>query len=120
MNLFLFSFILGYCFAPSLPDNDLVGTWRYDRGDGSSFLLSFAADNTYSADLDQDGVPDLKGKYTVEGDTMTIEDTTGDCVGKVGVYTMQMEGKLMTLTEVSDDCADRSAGAGQTFQMAKQ
>ena len=61
------------------------------------------------------------GSYTVRNDALdvfyhsvhgAIQDTEGsDCTGE-GVYTFKIEGNTLTMTRVSDPCADRGGPDG--------
>ena len=93
-----------------------VGSWKLSvpGQDGKMVPLKVdIADNgTYTLDFGADGAVDSKGKYTVDGDKMTIQDTEGsDCTGQ-GVYSLKIEGNTMTMTRVSDACANRGGPDG--------
>jgi uncharacterized protein YqkB len=67
---------------------------------------------TYTVDVGADGNIENKGKYSLDGSKMTIQDTEGsDCNG-VGVYTFKIEGDTMTMTRVSDACTERGGPEG--------
>lgn len=93
-----------------------VGSWKMSvpgqDGKMAPLKVDIAADGTYTVDFMADGTIENKGKYTVEGEKMTIQDTEGsDCTGK-GVYTYKVEGNTLTMTRVSDACADRGGPEG--------
>lgn len=93
-----------------------VGSWKMSvpGQDGKMVPLKvdISADGTYAVDYMADGTVENKGKYTVEGEKMTIQDTEGsDCTEK-GVYTYKVEGNTLTMTRVSDACADRGGPEG--------
>lgn len=93
-----------------------VGNWNMsvpdEKGNMVPLKVSLAEDGTYTVDFGADGVVETKGIYTREGDKITIQDTEGtDCTEK-GVYTLKIDGDTMTLTRVSDGCAQRGGPAG--------
>ena len=74
--------------------------------------VDISENGTYAVDFGADGTVENKGKYTVDGAKMTIQDTEGsDCRGE-GVYTFKIEGNTLTMTRVSDPCADRGGPDG--------
>lgn len=117
--------ILGLLF--SLPfalaaQTSMTGDWKLELPDGNGNLLTFKvsmkADNTYIVDLNNDGTSEVQGKYTVEGDQITMEDTSGEyaCTGQKGIYKFVIEGDKNTLSKVSDACPIRG-GNGQMIFM---
>lgn len=93
-----------------------VGTWKMSvpdqAGKMTPLTVNISADGTYAVDFGADGTIENKGKYSVEGGKMTIQDTEGsDCTEK-GVYTFKIDGNTMTMTRVSDGCANRGGPEG--------
>lgn len=103
-------------FPLGLTAQSPVGTWKMSVPDKDGKMVplkvDISADGTYAVDFMADGTIENKGKYTVEGGKMTIQDTEGsDCTGQ-GVYTYKVEGNTLTMTRVSDACADRGGPDG--------
>ena len=93
-----------------------VGTWKMsipdENGKMTPLKVAMSADDTYAIDFGADGTIEIKGKYTVEGGKMTIQDMEGsDCTEK-GVYTLKIEGDILTMTRVSDGCNGRGGPEG--------
>lgn len=93
-----------------------VGTWKMSVPDQNGNMIplkvNISADGTYAVDFGADGTVENKGKYTVEGEKMTIQDTEGsDCTAQ-GVYTFKIEGDTLTMTRVSDGCTGRGGPDG--------
>ena len=64
-------------------------------------------DGTFDVDLTRDGKRDAWGKYTIDGETITLSGTGGmmpkDCTGE-GVYRFKRSGPELTFTLVHDSC----------------
>ncbi len=93
-----------------------VGAWKMsvpdENGKMTPMKVDISADGTYAVDFGADGTIENKGKYTLDGGKMTIQDTEGsDCTAQ-GVYTLKIEGNTMTMTRVSDSCANRGGPEG--------
>ncbi len=93
-----------------------VGTWKMSVPDQAGKMtplkVDISADGTYAVDFGADGTIENKGKYSVEDGKMTIQDTEGsDCTEK-GVYNLKVDGNTLTMTRVSDPCADRGGPEG--------
>lgn len=93
-----------------------VGAWQMPIPDGSGGTVTLKVvisdQGTYTVDIGADGNIETKGKYTVEGSKMTIQDTEGtECTGQ-GVYTFKVEGDTFTMTKVSEACEGRSGPEG--------
>ena len=65
------------------------------------------ADGSFDVEMTRNGKRDAWGKYTIEGDTITIAGTGGlmpkDCAGE-GVYRFKRSGPELTFTLVRDSC----------------
>ena len=93
-----------------------AGTWKMSVPDQDGKMTPLKVDisenGTYAVDFGADGTVENKGKYTVDGAKMTIQDTEGsDCMGE-GVYTFKIEGNTLTMTRVSDGCTNRGGPEG--------
>jgi len=100
-----------------------VGTWKMsipdEDGKMTPLKLSLLEDGSYAIDFGLDGNIDIKGKYTVEGGKMTIQDTEGSDCTEQGVYSLKIEGDILTMTRLSDGCAGRGGPeAVMTMQRA--
>jgi hypothetical protein len=97
--------LLGGCamFQES-PQNALVGTWTNPLGT----VWAIKADGTFQVSLSKTHRVDVWGKYTVTGDTMTIQESHGSrtpkgCRGSA-TYKFTRDGETLTFTKVSDKC----------------
>ncbi len=93
-----------------------VGNWKMSVPDGNGNMMalkvSISDQGTYTVDYGADGTIETKGKYTLDGAKMTVQDTEGsDCTGQ-GVYTFKVEGDTFTMTRVSDPCENRGGPEG--------
>jgi hypothetical protein len=93
-----------------------VGAWKMsvpdENGKMTPLKVDISADGSYAVDFGADGVVENRGRYTVDGAKMTIQDTEGSDCAEPGVYTLKIEGDTMTLTRVSDGCANRGGPDG--------
>ena len=93
-----------------------VGAWKMSvpdqNGKMTPMKVDISADGTYAVDFGADGTVENKGKYTVESGKMTIQDTEGSDCTEQGVYTLKIEGDTLTMTRVSDGCANRGGPDG--------
>ena len=83
-----------------------------ENGKMTPLKVDISADGTYSVDFGADGTVENKGKYTLDGGKMTIQDTEGSDGTEQGVYTLKIEGDTLTMTRVSDGCANRGGQEG--------
>ena len=117
MNPFLRFLTLAVLLSPlSLMAQSPVGSWKLPVPDGSGNMITLkvdiSAEGTFTLDVGADGNIETKGKYTMDGAKMTIQETEGtECTG-VGVYTIKIEGDTMTMTRISDACTDRGGPEG--------
>lgn len=117
MNPFLRFLTLAVLLSPlSLMAQSPVGSWKLPVPDGSGNMITLkvdiSADGTFTLDVGADGNIETKGKYTMDGAKMSIQETEGtECTG-VGVYTIKVEGDTMTMTRISDACTDRGGPEG--------
>jgi len=84
----------------------LAGTWTNSLGT----VWTIKSDNSFDVDRDHDGKTDIRGTYTIQGDTFTVTGNEGKipkgCEGQ-GVYKFSRKGNDLTFTLVSDTCKDR-------------
>ena len=117
MNPFLRFLALTVLLSPlSLMAQSPVGSWKLPVPDGSGNMITLkvdiSAEGTFTLDVGADGNIETKGKYTMDGAKMSIQETEGtECTG-VGVYTIKVEGDTMTMTRISDACTDRGGPEG--------
>ncbi len=117
MNPFLRFLTLALLLSPlSLMAQSPIGSWKLPVPDGSGNMITLkvdiSAEGTFTLDVGADGNIETKGKYTMDGAKMTIQETEGtECTG-VGVYTIKVEGDTMTMTRISDACTDRGGPEG--------
>jgi hypothetical protein len=93
-----------------------VGAWKMSIPDQNGKMtpvkVQISEDGTYAIDFGADGTIDLKGKYTVEGGKITVQDTEGSDCTAPGVYTLKIEGDTLTMTRISDGCTNRGGPEG--------
>ncbi|MCC6461238.1 MAG: hypothetical protein IT260_12255 [Saprospiraceae bacterium] len=93
-----------------------AGTWKMSVPDANEKMIplkvAISEDGTYAIDFGADGTIETKGKYTLDGGKMTIQDTEGTDCTEPGVYTVKVEGDTLTMTRVSDGCANRGGPDG--------
>jgi hypothetical protein len=82
----------------------VVGTWTNALGT----VWALKADGTFEVALNNGNHPSIWGKYTVDGDTITIKESRGShtpksCRGE-GVYKFERDQDTLTFTKVSDKC----------------
>jgi hypothetical protein len=82
----------------------LVGTWTNSLGT----VWALKADGTFQVAFNNSNRVSVWGKYTVTGDTMTIQESHGShtpkaCKGQA-TYKFQRNGDMLTFTKVSDKC----------------
>ena len=116
-----FALILASCQpAPELTPDTLIGIWVF-RDD----ILRFNQDGTYhfgrQEELDTAKAADW-GTYTFEGTTLTYfsEPNAPYCVGKTGVYELELTSDgLLLFTKIDDECLERRP-ALETSQYSKK
>ncbi len=90
------------------PRIKVTGLWQ--SGDIALHLFD---DGHYEVDVDEDGVPDIRGEYRLSADqppTMAVRDTDGRTrcqLSQVGYYWLERTGKILRLTVILDPCVDR-------------
>jgi hypothetical protein len=82
----------------------LVGTWVNPLGT----VWALKADGTFQVSLNKSHRVDVWGKYTVAGDSMTIQESHGShtpkaCKGQA-TYKFERNGDSLAFTKVSDKC----------------
>ena len=98
-------FVFGACaMFPRSGPSALVGTWTNPIGT----VWTIKENRTFDVDLDKDGKRDAWGKYSVDGDVVTLIATGGfipkGCKGK-GLYHFSRTGEdKLQFTLVSDAC----------------
>lgn len=83
-----------------------------ETGKMMALTVNISENGTYGVDYGSDGTIETKGKYSVDKDQMTIQDTEGsDCMAP-GVYTYKVDGSSLTMTRISEGCTNRSGPDG--------
>ena len=100
------------------------GDWElnWDDGQGNSGVATLTIKaSTYEVDLNSDGIVDVKGDYSMEGDVMTLQDTEGEqmCSGEATYKAKVKDGKF-TMTRISDPCEGRGGPEGVLEFTAKK
>lgn len=117
MKLLIPLFLLLLAFLPfALIAQNPVGAWKMsvpdENGKMTPMKVDISADGTYALDFGVDGTIETKGKYTLDGGKMTVQDTEGSDCTAPGVYILKIEGDTLTMTRVSDGCANRGGPEG--------
>lgn len=96
-----------------------VGDWKIsftdENGAEVAVKLTLASDGSYTVDFGMDSNIEVKGKYEIDGDEMTIQDTGGanSCgEDKKGIYKVTASADSMTMTRISDECETRGGPEG--------
>jgi hypothetical protein len=99
----------------------VVGTWTNSLGT----VWAINADGTFQVSLNKSHRVDVRGKYTVTGDTMNIQESHGSriphgCKGPA-TYKFARNGGMLTFTKVSDTCKlrEKNVLAGWTAWKGK-
>ena len=97
MKILFHSFLAFISMLPlGLMAQNPVGAWKMsipdEAGKMTPLKLDLLADGIYTIDFGADGTMEIKGKYTIEGDKMTIQDTEGSDCTEQGVYILKIEG----------------------------
>lgn len=74
--------------------------------------VNIQENGTYTLDYGADGTIESKGKYSLDKDQMTIQDTEGSDCNAPGVYSIQVTDKSLIMTRVSEGCANRGGPEG--------
>ena len=94
--------------TPRIKISQVTGLWK--SGDIALHLFD---DGHYEVDVDEDGVPDIRGEYRLNADqppTMAVRDTDGRTrcpLSQVGRYWVERTGRVLRLTVILDPCVDR-------------
>lgn len=95
----------------------LVGDWKTQIPDDTGKLmpvkLSMKSDGTFTVDFGVDGTSDITGKYTIEGEQITIVEVTGSCPDKKGIYKIVVTATTFNMNRVSDECETRGGPEGK-------
>jgi hypothetical protein len=95
----------------------LVGDWKTQIPDDTGKLmpvkLTMKSDGTFTVDLGVDGTSDITGKYTIEGEQITIVEVTGSCPDKKGIYKIVVTATTFNMNRVSDECETRGGPEGK-------
>jgi hypothetical protein len=100
--------VLGGCaMFQETPQNSLVGTWTNSLGT----VWALKANGTFQVAINNSNRPSVWGKYTVTGDTITIQESHGShtprsCRGEA-TYQYNRDRDTLTFTKVSDKCKIR-------------
>lgn len=108
-----------FCLLLTIPflssSQDLVGTWKMMVPDQNGEMIpmhaTMKADGTYQLDWGGDGQIEINGRYQQDDSKITIWDVDGECTAK-GVYNWKIEGRTLTMTRISDGCAQRGGPDG--------
>jgi hypothetical protein len=96
----------------------LVGTWTNPTGT----LWMIKADGTFDVDFTKNGQRDAWGKYTVDGDTVTLVAVGGmkpkGCDGE-GIYNFKRNGNALSFTLVNDTCKLRKKNVLLPWRLKK-
>jgi hypothetical protein len=92
--------------SPAGGSASLAGTWTNSFGT----VWTIKPDGTFEVDRNHNGKIDIRGSYSIKGDTFTTERNEGKiakgCEGP-GVYKFNRSGDNLSFTLISDKCKDR-------------
>jgi hypothetical protein len=97
----------GCALMPQNPAT-IVGTWK--NGLGTRWTLR--PDGTFAADLNHDGKEDVLGRYSLNGDIITIAATQGQVpkfCDQPGVYSFELKGNILHFSPIKDKCRLRAS-----------
>lgn len=121
MNKSKISFLAIFLFPICLMAQSVEGSWTteapgYEEGTTIKIVLKME-NGGYAVDFGNNGTTEVNGKYTMDGNQITIEDIDGTnaCVGKKGIYEVEVNATNLILTRISDDCQGRGGPDGMTF-----
>lgn len=107
--------------AFSIMAQSVEGDWLFkiptEDGQMMEAKLSMKG-GAYDVDLGNDGSVEVKGVYTVDGNTITVQDTEGEnaCKGDAkGIYNFKVDDKTLVMKRVSDPCEGRGGPDGMSF-----
>ena len=107
-----------------LSAQSVVGDWLMDAvaPDGSLVKnkLSIKDNGIMEIDFGNDGTVNVVTSYTVDGDKISLKDTSEDspCYNVVGVYQFKIKGNTNTVRLVDDPCEARR-GEGTEMLMTR-
>lgn len=108
--------LYGCANMPGMAGKSLAGTWTNSYGT----VWTIKPDKTFDVDRYGKGKVDIRGTYTIAGDTFTITGNEGKipkgCEGQ-GVYKFSRKGNNLNFTLVSDTCKDRKKNVLSPWQM---
>lgn len=97
--------------AQSVPEH--LGDWMYEltQEDGSKVpvKLTIQDNGMILGDFGNDGTIDVYTVYTINDNTITIQDvsTNSSCYDIIGVYELRIKGNTNTVRAVHDPCEAR-------------
>ncbi len=110
--------LIGLLPLLAMAQADLAGSWLMtaETPDGHwEAKFTMQDDGSYTIDLENDGSIDVRGKTEFDGNQITVWDMGGDRAcgpDKKGVYAYKVEGDMLTLNRVKDDCEGRGGPDG--------
>lgn len=108
--------LLCFCLPLSLFAQEVVGDWQSEipSDDGGTMILavSIKADGTYTVDFGGDGQVEINGKYEIDKDQITVQNTSGDECTDKGVYNFKVTATDLIMNRVSDACPNRGGPEG--------
>jgi hypothetical protein len=97
--------LFGSCAMFQAEKAGIVGTWTNSLGT----VWVIKADGTFDVTLPKSKEPDVIGKYTISGDSITVQETktkgpkSKQCKGPA-TYKFKRSGDSLSFTKVSDTC----------------
>jgi hypothetical protein len=124
MRILLFFTLLLLSPAFLFSQGSIAGSWKMkapaEDGSVQKIKFSFEEDGTYTVDFGMDGVVQVRGKYQMDGNRITIWDVDGEfaCPSEMkGVYELDFTDDGLNVTKVSDGCPGR--GNQDAFTMKR-
>lgn len=103
-NLFVALLFLLPCMG--FAQTSIVGEYTSQAPDEQGKLMplkvSMKADGTFTVDFGADSNIDITGKYSIEGDQITLLDSF--CPDQKGIFKLEMTETVTTFTVITDPC----------------
>lgn len=118
--MFTLALIVCISLAAQAQSSSIAGAWKSEvpageEGQMVPVKLLISEDGTYTVDFGMDGVVEIKGHYSIEGNRLTVQDDAygeNPCTGK-GVYTFSVDAANFSANRISDECENRGGPDGK-------
>ena len=108
----LFFFLAIFCFSTTGLTQNPQGSWIITTptpdGEQVTWKLTFKSDGAYTVDFDVDGSVEVTGKYSTDGNTITVQnDPECGCCPDKGIYKFGLKDGRLWMDPVEDTCVNR-------------